>query len=147
MAFPLLAVGARLLGGAAKKVAGKALRWATKGRLLGSGGGRELAKRVVQGAGAVAGTAVVTRATNAVITRRDPTYGGQGIPDMSNYDMLPSGEMVRVRGGKRYRRINPANGRALRRAMRRLDAAEKIFKKVFRFNHGKAPTNVRLRGK
>lgn len=153
MGLPLLGIGARLLGGTVKKLAGKAVRWATRGKLIGSGGGRELAKRAGQAVGATVGTAVVARATDRILTRRaevDPY--GPSVPMGDGTYMYPDGAtgLSRVRlgaPGRRYRRINPANGRALRRAMRRLDAAEKIFKKVFRFNHGKAPTNVRLRGK
>lgn len=37
---------------------------------------------------------------------------------------------------RRYRRMNPMNVRALRRAARRLDAGEKLFRKVFSIRHG-----------
>ena len=135
--FPLIGAGiATLARGAvgrfAKKAAGKVLRAATGGRLLGAGGGAAAARRLIgAGAGIAGTTAVTTAVTRAVSGRRaaatpiEVEMGGEG------------------GGGRRYRRMNPLNARALRRAIRRLDGAEKTFKKVFRFNHGAAATNVR----
>lgn len=145
MPFPLigaaLAVGRKLVGGTAKKLAGKALRWATRGRLIGSGGGAELGRRAAQAATAVATVAtaapVIRAAAGAIRSRRGTTA--------ADYEIDPAtGDMVRQT--RLYRRMNPLNARALRRAVRRLEGAEKVFKKVFRFNHGKAPVNVRPKG-
>lgn len=126
MPLPIIA---GLLGGAAKKLAGKALRWVTKGKLLGSGGGRAALKRV---GGIVAGTA----ATGIVLPRVTTTMSsaGRGVREMFGGD---------DGGGRTYRRMNPMNVRALRRAVRRLGSAEKLFKTVYRFNTGKSATNVR----
>lgn len=44
---------------------------------------------------------------------------------------LPGGTPL-FEGRKKYRRMNPMNFRALNRAVRRLDAAEKMFRKVLR---------------
>jgi len=146
MGLPLLGIGARLLGGTVKKLAGKAVRWATRGKLIGSGGGRELAKRGAQAVGATVGTAVVARATDRILTRRDPVPATPPDLPQEYWDYRAERSMRGIGGGgggKRYRRMNPLNARALRRAIRRLDGAEKVFKKVFRFNHGKAASNVR----
>jgi hypothetical protein len=40
------------------------------------------------------------------------------------------------RSGKRYRRINPGNTRALRRAVRRIEQGAKMYSKVFGIKHG-----------
>jgi len=128
-----LPIVAGLLGGAAKRIAGKALRWATKGKLLGSGGGRAALKRV---GGAVAGTA----AAGVVV----PYAGKTGVAMTKR---VASGTTKMLGFGdaepRQYRRMNPMNVRALRRAVRRLGSAEKLFKTVYRFNHGKAAVNVR----
>lgn len=139
MPFPviggIIAAGARRILPAAGRIAGRALRAATKGKLIGSGGGRELARtagRIGLGGLGAAGTVVATR--DVVRAARGPsisataTIGEDGEP-------------------KKYRRMNPTNARALRRAMRRLEGAEKIFRKVFAFNHGKAPVKVRPKRK
>lgn len=60
------------------------------------------------------GGAAATAATRA-ITRR-----GEGAPR------------------KKYRRLNPMNFRALSRAVRRIDAAEKMFRKVLRVRNPRA---------
>jgi len=39
-------------------------------------------------------------------------------------------------GRKRYRRINPGNTRALRRAVRRIEQGAKMYSKVFGIKHG-----------
>jgi hypothetical protein len=131
---PLPIIGA-LIGGAAKKLAGKALRWATKGKLLGAGGGANAIKRVGGTAIATVGTAVLgprvlSSGSRAVSRAASAAWGGDD-----------------DKGGRSYRRMNPMNVRALRRAVRRLGSAEKLFKQVYSFNHGKAAVNVRPKRK
>lgn len=138
-----------ILAGLAVKLGGKAAKWAMK-QAFGSGGGG--ARRVNAAAtslpvltssfqGGVLGS--LGRGGGAGVINRNP-----GILD----PMLQSGArrlINRMTGASddedrpRYRRMNYANGRALSRAIRRLSGAEKIFKKVFRFNHGTAATKVR----
>lgn len=135
MPFPLLG----LLGGAAartgiaaigKKVAGRALRFLTKGRLIGQGGGAIAARRL-GGLALGAGTAVeVGRQVRDVVNQRrrpytDPSTGIEGTE----------------RIGRIYRRMNPMNVRALRRSVRRIHSAEKLFRKVFTITKGQV--NVR----
>jgi hypothetical protein len=142
MPLPFLAAGAAILrraAPAAARLAGRALRTITKGKLIGSGGGREALRTAGRAAGGIITAGATVAAGREVVrsVRPQPLQLG------------PGSELAGMEGGrigKRYRRMNPANGRALRRAMRRLDAAENIFKKVFKFNHGRAPTNVRLKG-
>jgi hypothetical protein len=38
--------------------------------------------------------------------------------------------------GRSYRRMNPCNARALRRAFRRVEAGARMFAKYYRFKHG-----------
>jgi len=133
--------GLRRIAPAAARLAGRAARALTKGKLIGQGGGREAARTLARGAGAAAGTALTAAAVRDVVrgVRPQPIAGQPGAP----YEYDPETGCVRI--GKRYRRMNPANGRALRRAMRRIEGAEKVFRKVFKFKHGKAPTNVRMK--
>lgn len=128
--MPLPLIGA-LLGGAAKKLGGKALRWATKGKLLGAGGGRTALRRV---GGAIAGTA----AAGAIVP-----YAGRAGVTLTKRAATATTQMFTGDEPKQYRRMNPMNVRALRRAVRRLSSAEKLFKTVYRFNHGKTAVNVR----
>lgn len=137
--MPLPFVGA-LVGGAlnvGKKLIGKALSRATKGKLIGSGGGRELVRRATQ---LVGGTAAATATTVAVnrIANRAP---------VSRYEELSEAEQRVANGGfrQRYRRMNPMNHRALRRAVRRLEGAEKLFRKVFTISGGKITPKKRSR--
>lgn len=137
--MPLPLVGA-LIGGAAKRLlpsaarlAGRGLRFLTKGKLLGQGGGREIARTVARGGAAAATTALT------VATVRDVVRSSRGTTANASIDMsAPYGGP-----GYRARRMNPLNPRALNRAIRRLGGAEKMFKKVFSFNHGTAATRVR----
>lgn len=136
---------AGLVGGAVKRIApaaarlaGRAARALTKGKLIGQGGGREAARTLARGAGAAAGTALTVSTVRDVIRQTRPRRQDETIAEYAAAD-------DRYISGRRYRRMNPANGRALRRAMRRIEGAEKIFRKVFKFKHGKAPTNVRMK--
>lgn len=142
MPFPVvgaLAMGARTLlrraAPAAARVAGRAVRHLTRGRLLGQGGGRA-AVGTLAGYGVTAATAgSIVRSVRGGLQRR-------ASQDVTDIEAEVSKDF---QGKKTYRRMNPANGRALRRAIRRLEGAERIFKKVFRFNHGTAATKVRPR--
>lgn len=126
MALPLAGVALRAGGKVAGRLAGKALRWATKGKLLGAGGGKAIAKKV-----AIGGVTAATIFPGTVAKGAKRAFGFDG----------DKGE------GRTYRRMNPMNARALRRAVRRLESAEKLFKKVYRFNHAKSAVNVRPKGR
>jgi hypothetical protein len=85
--------------------------------------------------------------------------GGAGFfarqPDFSDVmgggsSLTKAGQPRRIRSdGKPWKRpsMNFANGRAIRRAARRLEGAEKMFKKVFTIRHGGHAPAVRLKGK
>lgn len=136
--MPIPVLGA-LAAGVGKKLVGKALRWATRGKLLGQGGGAAAVKRV---GGAVLGaTTVATTAAPVIRAVRNAARPRAGEPG-SGYEYDPeTGGLIRPT--KTYRRMNYVNPRALNRAIRRLGGAEKIFRKIFSFNHGTAATRVR----
>lgn len=50
---------------------------------------------------------------------------------------------------KRYRRMNPGNTRALGRAMRRIEAGARIFKRYYTIKHGgmRGAAGVRVKGR
>ncbi len=133
--MPLPIIGGLVSAGLSigKKLLGKAVSKAAKGKLLGSGGGKEILKTVTKAVGA--GTAV-TVASNPIIkmAQRQTTavtkYGG----DYDVGEPIPRGYSA---SGRRYRRMNPMNHRALRRAVRRLEGAERLFRKVFTISGGK----------
>lgn len=140
--MPLPFVGAAIAGlarraaPAAARLAGRALRTITKGKLIGQGGGRAAAQTLGRAAGvALTGATAVTVARDVRNAVRPPTLSATAT----------MGELAVSGGGsgRTYRRMNPLNPRALNRAIRRLGGAEKLFKKVFAFNHGRTPTQVR----
>lgn len=144
MPLPIIGAGLGMLAKrvlpAAGRLAGRALRAATKGKLLGQGGGRELVRTAARGAlgGVTAGGLALTARDIVRTARRGAAAGTAGAP--YEYDPV-TGEQVRTT--KLYRRMNYTNPRALNRAIRRLGGAEKVFKKIFSFNHGTAATRVR----
>jgi len=111
-----------LLGGLARgvglgKVAAKVGKWAVQ-RISGSG----LKK---------AATAVATTVGGTVLY--DKVTGGRGQMDVGPIQidpgaMLPGGRPFISIGGKRYRRMNPLNPKALKRALRRAEGFEKFAK-------------------
>ena len=145
MPLPLLGLAASALGGVAKKLAGKALKAATKGKLLGSGGGKELLKTAAKGAVGIAGTAIITRSVNSV-----PMGLPSTLPEMTEYQ---GGRRVRVNSdgtrewAKPYRRMNPMNVRALRKAVRRIGSAEKLLKSIFTISGGKVTVRTKRRAR
>lgn len=130
MPFPLIGMGLARIGAGAilKKVAGRALRVLTKGKLIGQGGGAIIARRAVG-----AGVTVATAAEVARQVRRAPSR--EIIRDRTGTFEEEAGS------GRRYRRMNPMNVRALRRSVRRINSAEKLFRKVFTITKGQV--NVR----
>jgi len=138
MPLPFVGAGiaalARRAAPAAARLAGRALRTITKGKLIGQGGGRAAAQTLGRAAGvALTGATAVTVARDVRNAVRPPT-------------ITATTAMADIGGGgsgRTYRRMNPMNPRALNRAIRRLGGAEKLFKKVFAFNHGRTPTQVR----
>lgn len=149
MPIPLLGLGLSALGGVAKKLAGKALKAATKGKLLGAGGGKELLKTAAKGAVATVGGTVLT----STVTRALGPSPVSSLP--SQLPSLGGGEMVGYEsGGRRYtksgkliRTMNPLNIRALRKAIRRVGSAERIFKQVFTISGGKVTPRTKRRGR
>jgi len=130
-----LAIGAlgRLgVGSIAKRIAGKALRFATKGRLIGAGGGAAAVRRI---GGAALGATTALEVGRAVSRRTQQSPSRRPIYN----DEL--GVMGSERIGRVYRRMNPMNVRALRRSVRRINSAEKLFRKVFTITKGQV--NVR----
>jgi len=130
-----LAIGAlgRIgVGRIAKKMAGKALRFATRGRLIGAGGATAAAKRI---GGIALGATTAVEVGRAVSRRTMNSPSRRPIYD----DEL--GVMGSERIGRVYRRMNPMNVRALRRSVRRINSAEKLFRKVFTITKGQV--NVR----
>ena len=76
---------------------------------------------------------VLARAgVDAVRSRRGPTVTAEDFTRANGY--APS-------WGRTYRRMNPMNVRALRRSVRRINSAEKLFRKVFTITKGQV--NVR----
>lgn len=142
MPLPLLGLGLSALGGVAKKLAGKALSAATKGKLLGAGGGKELAKTLGKGIAATAGTAIITRGVNSV-----PTTLPSTLPSLGMVESGGRGGMRYTSSGKPYRRMNPMNVRALRKAIRRIGSAEKLFKSVFTISGGKVTPRTKRRAR
>lgn len=138
----LLDIGARM--------AGRALRWATKGKLIGSGGGRQILRRIGAGAVAVAGGVSVSRTTTSQtigdavrrVTGRPERTMPVGTPaERRAWEREVYGDRGAPMFGRRYRRINPMNVRALKRSVRRVNAAEKLFRQVFTITKGQV--NVR----
>lgn len=121
--MPLLGL---LAGGVAKKLAGKALRWATRGRLIGQGGGRAIAGRAVGALGAAATASEVVRAVRG---RQVNAFSGGGGKVTARATMDDDGK-------RRYRRMNVGNGRALRRAVRRVEMFERMARRVFTVTDG-----------
>jgi len=74
--------------------------------------------------------------------------GGMGIANdlgLTTRGMKKDGTPRRIKSnGQPWKRpsMNYANGRAIRRAARRLEGAEKMFRKVFTIRHGKHPAGV-----
>ena len=148
----VLGVAAGLAGGMFKRLgsvlAKKGLVRGTAGRLLGGGAmgagamaGAEALPRFAPGVGMVLrGGAVgaVVRGGGALIARRWPAkilkliaaglafeVGGRIIDAITGKDITPT------------RRMNYANGRALKRAIRRFDGASKQYAKVLKATSGK----------
>ncbi len=83
-------------------------------------------------AATAAGTAIVPAVLGGIIpsapsTRMPVNIGPLGIDPMS---ALPGGSPLFTYGKRRYRRMNPLNPRALKRALRRAEGFEKFAKKT-----------------
>jgi len=90
----------------AKKLAGKAIGKLTGGRLLGKGGGAAAVRKVVGGGAVIGGGFAAEKGVRKIA---DISFGGRQ---------------------KKYRRMNPGNAKALRRAFRRIDAFTKLAAKA-----------------
>jgi len=137
--MPLPIVGA-LFGGVAKKLAGKALRWVTRGKLIGQGGGRAAAGRIAGALGTGATVGTIATIGRDVIRSRSQMPSGP----LPEYEPDPyNGGGWRIK--QRARRMNPMNVRALRRAVRRVGSAEKLFRQVFTISGGKVTPRTKRR--
>lgn len=106
-----------LIGGAARLAAplvGKAVRW--------------VGRQTVGGAlTRAAGTAVAAAATPTIIR----SVTGQGPIQIDPFAAMPGGEpLFSIGGRKKYRRMNPLNPKALKRAIRRAEGFEKFARKT-----------------
>lgn len=111
---------------------------------------------VAKGVGVVAPgpSGTVLRGIGGALTKAQPPQIMKGLP-VRNLPLLPGGGIQiqqdlgagltkggqprRIRrDGRPYKRpsMNFANGRAIRRAARRLEGAEKMFRRVFSIRHG-----------
>lgn len=84
--------------------------------------GRKNLKKIAAGGAAALGVGGVAA------TRRGGGGGGGGVM------MAPDGSLVST--GRSYRRINPGNSKALRRAIRRVEAGARLFGKIYSFKRG-----------
>lgn len=140
MAIPLIGSMVARLGSVLAK---KGVIRGTAGRLLGGGaavGAASQLPKFAPGVGMVLskGAPVVVRAGGALIARKWPRkiigliaaglafeVGGRIIDAITGKDITPT------------RRMNYANGRALKRAIRRFDGASKQYAKVLKATSGK----------
>ena len=83
-----------------------------------------------------------------------PLAGSSGMPTGATTSPGSQGGYVNVRGIRadsagfgRRRRMNAGNAKAMRRAARRLEAGEKLFKKIFQLRHGHAAGHVVPKGR
>lgn len=106
---PFLGALVPFIGGAVKRLAGKGLARLTGGKLIGKGGATAAAKKILVGAGG-AGVGFGTL---------------KGLRDLPGPFQSPFG-----RRGRKYRRMNAGNAKALRRAFRRIDAFTKLASKA-----------------
>lgn len=145
MAIPLIGAAIRLGGSVLAKVAGKALKRATKGKLIGAGGGMELAKTAAKVGGGLGVTLPILRSASVPRSALTPGRGNFG-PDLNPFGTNErTGATFGFGGRRKYRRMNPMNHRALRRSVRRLEMAEKLFRKVFTISGGRVTPKKRTR--
>lgn len=130
-------------GGLLKKAGGSLLKSA--GGLLKKGLTSTFGKKAAKHAPAIGNvlTGIGIGAGSAPVLRNlPPLVGGGSLPALPNLPDFPSfgGGGGRSGGsGKRYRRMNAGNAKALRRAARRLEAGEKLFRKIYSIRHGATP--------
>jgi len=126
--------------GLVKGIAKKALGSTPAGSVV-SGIGGKLLKRLnrkgVKAAIAGGGAAIAGGVTAAKKFARTPggmatIAGGAGLAGGMGASQMFSGG-----GGRRYRRINPGNTRAMRRAIRRIEAGAKVYSKFFGMKSGR----------
>jgi len=142
----------KVAGGVIKNVARPVLRATPAGRaismagravggirkVLGSRAGKRARRALVRAGGAAATGAAFTGGGLAV-----ERLGQRGRPGMSGLEEFSGGRGSSLRGGGggiRYRRINPANVKALRRAIRRVDRFKKLARAV---GFSRAPAKIR----
>lgn len=107
-----------------------------------------VAKRVVKkNARKIVATAAATGATAVAIAKKNPAATGAVMAGgVAGAAALMAGHGGGG-GGRSYRRMNPANPRALRRAIRRVEAGARMFGKFYSFKKGsiKGARGVRVK--
>lgn len=122
------------------KIAGKALRTVSGvvpgpigavTKVIGSKLGTKTARAVIKGTALAGAGALAVGGASSM-------FGGPG---------RGAGSGMHGGGGRRYRRINPGNTRAMRRSIRRIEAGAKLYSKFFSIKHGhiKHAPHVRLK--
>lgn len=106
------------------------------------------------GASMVPGGSLIQKAVGAVGSKLGTKAGRQIVKyGAVAGGVAAAGGLAAMMGGKgatntgrRYRRINPGNTRAMRRAVRRVEAGAKLYSKFFSIKHGhiKGAPRVRL---
>lgn len=118
--------GDPLLGALVGGLVGKAAKWAA-GRIAGSG-----AKKAV--AAGAAGTAISmipgVLPSRAAGSTPPILIGGPGGLGLDPLAALPGGRPLVTFGRKKYRRMNPLNPKALKRALRRAEGFEKFARQT-----------------
>jgi len=93
----------------------------------------------------VVGSKLSTKTARAVI--KGTAIAGGTAAALGTVSAMSGGHMFGAARTRRYRRVNPGNTRAMRRAVRRIEAGAKLYSKFFKMHHGgihKAP-GVRLK--
>lgn len=110
-----------LIAGAATKLIPKAGKWIAS-KITGSG-----LKKATAAATAVAVGAPILMGAPAATSSQPINLGPIGINPMN---ALPGGEPLITWGKKKYRRMNPLNPKALKRALRRAEGFEKFARQT-----------------
>ena len=95
----------------------------------------------------IPGTAIVRTTGTAVGGVFSDVSGGSSSTAMAGHTgyghYSRTGKWIRTTSrGKQIRSINAMNVRAAKRAVRRLEAGEKLLRKIFNVRHGKAPAKI-----
>lgn len=126
--------------GIAKGIAGKVIGSTPVGSVASTVGSKiisRLNRKGVKAAVVGAGAAITSGAIAVKKFARTPA----GMATMAGAAGIAAGagtaRMMAGGGPRRYRRINPGNTRAMRRAIRRIEAGAKVYSKFFSMKHGR----------